>query len=95
MEREDFTDYEAFRASIQQVDGAWLLNGGNDWRWQRTSLKLGDCVIHNWLFPVRTDHARDIIKRLLQLLDPVQERCLATPRRQARLGKHHGHGAGR
>jgi AraC family ethanolamine operon transcriptional activator len=45
MEREDFTDYEAFRASIQQVDGAWLLNGGNDWRWQRTSLKLGDCVI--------------------------------------------------
>jgi AraC family ethanolamine operon transcriptional activator len=45
MKREDFTDYEAFRASIQQVDGGWLLNGGNDWRWHRTSLEVGDCTI--------------------------------------------------
>jgi hypothetical protein len=30
MKREDFTDYEAFRASIQQVGGGWLLNGGNE-----------------------------------------------------------------
>jgi AraC family ethanolamine operon transcriptional activator len=45
MQREDFTDYEAFRASIQQVDGGWLLNGGKDWRWHRTSLKVGDCQI--------------------------------------------------
>ena len=45
MKREDFTDYEAFRASIQQVDGGWLLNGGNDWRWHLTSLEVGDCQI--------------------------------------------------
>jgi len=43
MQRDDFTDYEAWRASIQQVDGAWLLNGGKDWRWHNTSLKVGDC----------------------------------------------------
>jgi hypothetical protein len=43
MQREDFTDFEAWRASIQQVDGAWLLNGGKDWRWHNTSLKVGDC----------------------------------------------------
>ncbi len=45
MQREDFTDYESFRASIQQVDGGWLLNGGKDWRWHRTSLEVGDCQI--------------------------------------------------
>jgi len=45
MKRDDFTDYEAFRASIQQVGGGWLLNGGKNWRWHRTSLAVGDCEI--------------------------------------------------
>jgi hypothetical protein len=48
----------------------------------------------NRLFPVRTDHARHIIKRFLQLLDPVKEPCLASPRQQARPRRYHGHGAG-
>jgi hypothetical protein len=42
MENQDFTDFDAFRASIQQLDGRWLLNGGSDWRWHRTSLKVGE-----------------------------------------------------
>jgi len=32
MERQDFTDFDAFRTTIQQLDGGWLLNGGKDWR---------------------------------------------------------------
>jgi AraC family ethanolamine operon transcriptional activator len=45
MQRQDFTDFDVFRSTIQQLDGGWLLNGGRDWRWHRTSLKVGDCDI--------------------------------------------------
>jgi AraC family ethanolamine operon transcriptional activator len=45
MKRQDFTDFDAFRATIQQLDGGWLLNGGKDWRWHRTSLKVRECEI--------------------------------------------------
>jgi hypothetical protein len=45
MQRQDFTDFDVFRTTIQQLDGGWLLNGGKDWRWHRTSLKVCDCEI--------------------------------------------------
>jgi AraC family ethanolamine operon transcriptional activator len=45
MKDDDFTDFEEFRSTIQQLDGEWLLNGGNDWRWHCTALKLGECEV--------------------------------------------------
>jgi hypothetical protein len=44
-ETQEITDSDAFLATIQQLDGEWLLNGGKDWRWHRTSLKVRDCEI--------------------------------------------------
>jgi hypothetical protein len=29
MNIQDYTDFEEFRAMIEQLDGRWLLNGGN------------------------------------------------------------------
>jgi hypothetical protein len=45
MGRQSFTNIDAFRTTIQQLDGGWLLNGGRDWRWHRTSVKVRDCEI--------------------------------------------------
>jgi AraC family ethanolamine operon transcriptional activator len=45
MNIQDYTDFEEFRATIEQLDGRWLLNGGKDWHWRHTSLKVGACDI--------------------------------------------------